>query len=436
MSTEIPVPTPQAGLAALKAMLRERHPLAALQVFHDQLGDVFRINLPGFTPVVMVGPQAARFVLVQARDDLRWRNESDPVTRLLGHGVLVEDGEEHDRLRHMLNPPLHKRMLAGYVVDMWRHAAQIAAQWLDGGVVDMLVEMRKIALLNLMHTLYRVDYAPQLCPLWDVVLGCIKYISPGIWMVWRGAPRPQYQNAIRRMDEYLYQIIAERHRLSQRENDEPTDMLGLLIASGLDDDLIRDQLLTMLIAGHDTVTALMAWAIYLLGEHPDVQRRAQKEVAGLDHGQPPTIEQINQLDYLDWVIREALRLYPPIHLGSRVAAVDLDYQGLRIPAGERVIYSIYLTQRHKAYWEEPHSFRPERHAVGNKQVPYAFLAFGGGPRNCIGAAYGQMEAKIVLSYILSNFNIKPAGQRVTPYMGATLEPHPGVMMRVQRQSSM
>ncbi|UCH58612.1 MAG: cytochrome P450, partial [Anaerolineales bacterium] len=131
------------------------------------------------------------------------------------------------------------------------------------------------------------------------------------------------------------------------------------------------------------------------------------------------------------VIQETLRLYPPIHLGSRLAAGDLVYQDYLIPAGERVIYSIYLTQRHKAYWKNPHDFIPERHGTGQKRAAYAWLAFGGGPRNCIGAAFGQFEARLVLARILQNFQVELVERHVRPHMGATLEPHPGVRMHVK-----
>jgi cytochrome P450 len=431
-----PIPTPdsQTGLRALRALLQFGHPLAALQVFHNELGDIFRVNLPGFTPVVLVGPQAARFVLVQKRGELRWRNENDPVTHLLRHGVLVEDGEVHDRLRRTMNPALHRRMLAGYVADMWTCARQVTAEWGKAGRVDMLVEMRKVALLALMQTLYRVDYTPQLRPLWDAVLGSIRFISPGLWMIWQGMPQPQYRRAIRQVDDYLYQIIAQKRTAWQVDSETATDLLGLLIDSGMDDHLIRDQLLTILIAGHDTVTALMAWALFLLGQHPQVYRKVQAEVVSvLDPVEPPTVEHLERLDYLDWVIKEALRMYPPIHLGSRLAAVDLEYEGFLIPAGERVIYSIYLTQRDSKYWPDPNNFLPERHAPGNRQIPYAWLAFGGGPRNCIGAAFGQLEAKVVLGMVLRCFDLLPIEARVKPHMGATLEPRPGVIMQVQER---
>ena len=412
-------------------MIKERHPLAALEVFRAEAGDVFQINLPGFKPVFLVGPEAARFVLVEGREQLRWRNAADPVAKLLRHGVLVEDGEAHAELRKLMNTSLHRRMLAGYVDAMWQATDQVVSGWQDGAVVDMLVEMRKITLLILTRTLFVVDFAPELERLFQPVIDNIRYISPGLWMLWPNAPRLGYRRSLRMMDAYLYRIIGERRRLLQGVDTEPADMLGVLIASGMDDDLIRDQLLTMLIAGHDTSTALLAWSFYLLGTHPQAYQRVRAEARDLEPNAIPTIETINNLAYTGWAIREALRLYPPIHLGSRLAAVDLHFQEHVIPAGTRVLYSIYLTQRHKDYWDNPHAFIPERHAPGERQAPYSWLAFGGGPRNCIGSAFGQVEAKLVLAQVFQRFDLELVEKHVRPHMGATLEPHPGVKMRVK-----
>jgi cytochrome P450 len=126
------------------------------------------------------------------------------------------------------------------------------------------------------------------------------------------------------------------------------------------DDLIRDQLITMLIAGHDTSTALLAWALYLLATHKDVQSRARAEVEQVLGGREPTIADVGQLVYLDQVIKETLRLYPPIHLGARTAAVDIEFQDYCFPSGTRILYSIYLSHRHPNYWTDPHRFDPER----------------------------------------------------------------------------
>jgi len=413
------MPDPQSGLLALQAMLRERHPLAAMQVFHARLGDVFQINLPGFKPIVMAGPDAARFVLVSGRDNLRWRNDSDPVTDLLGHGVLVEDGESHDTLRALMNPSMHRAMLETYIQTMQTRTDQILDSWVDNGTVDMLVEMRKIALLVLVDTLFGADFTPHMQRLWTAVLGVIRYISPGPWMLWAGVPRLGFKRAIRQMDTYLYGLIdARRMQIN---------------AADLEDDLVRDQLLTMLIAGHDTSTALLAWALLLLGQHPGSLAQAQAEVDAVLAGSAPNMAAIHQLDYLGRVIKEALRLYPPIHLGSRLAARDITYQDFLIPAGSRIIYSIYLTQRHPACWPDPNTYNPDRYNTARRDPPYTWLALGGGPRNCIGGAFGQIESKVVLARILQRFDLALLPSHIYPHMGATLEPRPGVPMRIARR---
>lgn len=430
----IPQPDSQTALQALRAMIKARCPLAALEVFHASLGDVFQASLPGFSPVFLVGPEAARFVLVQARGDMRWRTEPDPVTHLLRHGVLVEDGEAHDQLRRALSPALHRRMLADYVDKIWQSARDVTETWQDGSKVDMLVEMRKIALLSLTRTLFAVDFSADLERLWDAILTTIRYISPGVWMFWRSGPRLGYNRRIAQLDAYLYRLIADRRRVYSDASEAPTDMLGSLIWLGLDDNLIRDQLVTMLIAGHDTVTALMAWALHLYGEHPHAQACSRAEAdQALRDNDVPSIDAIQAMEYSGWCIRETLRLYPPIHLGNRQAAADLEYHGFQIPAGSRVVYSIYLTQRDPETWESPGEFIPERYARKGIEPPYSWLAFGGGPRNCIGAAFGQVEARLTLAHILHEFDLEPVGPQVHMHMGATLEPRPGVKMRVTRR---
>lgn len=407
--------------------------MAPLRVFHRTLGDLFRITVPGFRPVMMAGPEANRFVLVEARDRLSWRPEGDPVVDLLRHGVLIEDGEWHDQLRQQMTPALHKKRMAGYVESMWRRTDQVVAGWHGPGPHDMLDEMRKVALLILMETLYKVDFTPELDRLWPAILKLLQYISPGLWLLWRGVPRPGYKEAIQAMDDYLYRIISER-RANPGETD---DLLGLLIdTEWMSDGLIRDQLLTMFIAGHDTSTALLAWALYLLGSHPQAMAHARAEVDAVMGTANPTYESVEQLDYLDRVVKETLRLYPPIHLGTRRALADLTFDGYGIPAGDRVVYSIYLTHRDPQQWPAPDRFDPDRFLVtrGQRTVePYAYVPFGGGPRNCIGAVYGQVEAKVVLARLLQRVELTLADVPVHEHMGATLEPRPGVMMRVQKR---
>lgn len=200
------------------------------------------------------------------------------------------------------------------------------------------------------------------------------------------------------------------------------DLLQHLIDAGLTDDVIRDQMLTMLIAGHDTSTALLAWMFALLGQHPDVHQRVLQEV-----------DVMEKSPLLDQVIKESLRLYPPIHIGNRRVAKEIQFSEGSIPAGERMFYSIYLTHRDPSIWENAEEFCPERFAHGRKTPPFSYVPFGGGPRACIGGAFGQAEARVVISHLLRTYKFESTNHKIHAHMGATLEPRPGVRMKVTRR---
>jgi cytochrome P450 len=212
---------------------------------------------------------------------------------------------------------------------------------------------------------------------------------------------------------------AGRSSTAQRHN----DLLQHLIHAGLTDKVIRDQMLTMMIAGHDTSTALLAWTFALLGQHPETQAAILRELA---EGEKSPL--------LDMTIKESLRLYPPIHIGNRMMGEACAFEGGTIPAGERMFYSIYLTHRDPAIWEHPHDFHPERFARGRTTPPMSYVPFGGGPRACIGAAFGQAEARIVMTHLLRTFSFEFTGHPIHAHMGATLEPRPGVRMKVRKNS--
>ena len=409
--------SPELGRAAMRALLQEGSPLGPLKVMAKYVGRFFQIPLPGFKPYVVFGPEANRKVLVTERDKVLWRNY-DPVTDLLRRGVLITDGEEHDRYRKLMEPSLHPSQLDGYTHMMLEKTRQVTAIWQDGQTLDMLVESRKIALLIIMQALFSVDVWDDLSLIWKPILKAIQYISPGAWILWRKLPRPGYRKHLRTLDEYLYRIIEER-----RKEKDGHDLLQHLIDAGLDDDTIRDQILTMLIAGHDTSTALLAWVFVLLGKNPEIHKQL---IAVLEYNHRPPL--------LDQVIKEALRLYPPIHIGNRMVAEDMEFEGGTIPEGSRMFYSIYLTQRDPSIWENADEFCPVRFERGRKTPPFSYIPFGGGLRACIGAAFGQAEARLVLAYLLKNFEFTPLdADQIHAHMGATLEPRPGVFVRVIRR---
>ncbi|MEZ4510935.1 MAG: cytochrome P450 [Chloroflexota bacterium] len=437
--SKLPFADAQTGLQVLRALVKQRSLLAALETMHAEVGDIFHVTLPRFDPAFVVGPEANRQLLVTGRDQFNWRTESDAVTKLLGHGLLVEDGDSHACLRHQLEPALGKRQVAGQIGQMVAETDRVLASWPADGQRDMLVEMRKVALLILMQTLFGVDFLPHLERLWQPILQLLRYISPGLWIIWPNMPRPGYARAQQAVDDYLFGIIRER-RAAGGTGD---DMLSRLVRQPeMSDKLIRDQLLTIMIAGHDTSTALLAWVWHLLGSHPAAMAQAVAEVEAVVGQDMAGITAVSlpQLTYLDQVIKETLRLYPPIHVGNRLTNSPVTMQGYDIPAGMRVMYSIYLAHRHPDYWDEPELFRPERfgrsaepengYPVGKKRPSFIYLPFGGGPRNCIGAAFAQIEAKVVLARILQRFQLVHLPQEVHPHMGATLEPRPGVFMRV------
>ena len=427
-----PIPKSEQGLAALRALWQERSVLAALSALHREMGDIFQIPLPGFNPVVMVGPEANRFVLVSGREKLLWRNEVDPVVDLLHRGVLVIDGDSHDSIRKELNPSIHRRMVAGFVETMITSTDEVVEAWQQGQTVNMLDEMRKIALLILMRTVFGINFQDRIGSMWDPILKNISYISPGLWVVWPGVPRLGYRSARKKLDAYLFEVIQQR----RRESINGDDLLSYLVfETGMPDELIRDQLLTLLIAGHDTSTASLAWTLYLLGKHPDWMRQVAEEVDTVSGSKAPTIEILKSLPVLDRVSKEALRLYPPIHLGARVAAEDLEFNGYHIPAGQRVVYSIYLSHRHPAYWDAPDTFNPDRFLPEKvrERPHYVYLPFGGGLRNCIGFSFAQVELPLVLARIFQRTSLQLSPRQVHRHMGATLEPRPGVFMKVEQR---
>ena len=414
----------ETGRAALRALFKEGSPLGPLKVMAQHVGRFFQIPIPAFRPYVVFGPEANRKVLVTERDKVLWRN-TDPVTDLLRRGVLIVDGDEHDQYRTLMEPSLHPSRLAEYTSRFISHTDKVSSQWGDGEVVDILVESRKIALLIIMDTFFSKDVWDDLPRLWKPILKSIEYISPGAWILWRKIPRPGFKKPLRELDEFLFEIINERRkRKAGKVESEKGDLLQHLIDAGLTDDLIRDQMLTMIIAGHDTSTALLAWTFALLGQHPDVHASVVLEVDTMERS-----------PLLDQVIKESLRLYPPIHIGNRRMAEEMKFDEGTVPADERMFYSIYLTHRDPTIWENADQFCPERFAHGRKTPPYSYIPFGGGPRACIGGAFGQAEARAVMARLLLTHTFEFTNHKIHPHMGATLEPRPGVRMKVTKRNT-
>lgn len=437
----LPTADGRTGLDILLGLIKTRSLLTAIKLMHQALGDQFQITMPVFQPAVFTGSESNREILVEKRDQLNWRSDRDPVTKLLRRGLLVVDGEEHDFYRKIIMPSLQMREVQKHVDAMWQGTGKVTYSWKDGDILDMLVEMRKVALIILMQTLFRVDISPDINRLWEPILSILKYISPGIWILWPDIPRFKYNQSRQVLDDYLYSIIQERRKQLEEntEQHDPVDLLSILILSPqMTDDLIRDQLLTLFIAGHDTSTALLAWALYLLASHPEHMSRTVEEVDNALDNDPQHVSygDFKEMHFLEQVIQETLRLYPPIHVGNRKAVRDMTINGYSVTEGSRVMCSIYLSHNDPKQWDDPGSFKPQRFdkTSGEKVPPLTYIPFGAGPRNCIGAVFARVEAKVVLARLLSEFNFELMDDvPLQPYMGATLEPSGGVKMRIFRR---
>lgn len=396
----------------------------ALLLLHRRLGDVFEVRLGRFQLVIVAHPSLLRQALVDKREAFAWRVGDEPIVRLLRRGFLVMDGAEHAHLRAVQERSNRRRHLLPRLEDFHTLVDEVTRRWQPGYTLDMLVEMRKLALQAFEKVYFSHDIRPELPALWEPILAAIEYIGPGLWLLTGPAPPPP---KVKALDAHFYRLIRER-----RQNpDPPDDLLTHLIQAYEDDELVRDQMLTMFIAGHDTSTAALAWSLHLLAEWPDHQATLQAEIRDTLGSQPPTPANLSTLPHLDAFVREVLRLYPPIHAGNRRVVAPVELGGYTLAPGKRVLLSYYLVHRHPAFWEEPDRFWPERWQKSGPSETFAYVPFSGGPRMCIGAPFAQIELRLVLARLLQRYRFRPAGRSPRPYMGATLEPRPGVPLFIE-----
>jgi cytochrome P450 len=250
----------------------------------------------------------------------------------------------------------------------------------------------------------------------------------------------RYRQAVARLDEIVYRIIRER-RASRRDEGDFLSML--LLAQDEDDgavmtdEQVRDEVMTLLVAGHETTANALSWTLYLLARHPEARRRLEQEVSAVLDGRPPAFEDLARLPYTLAVLKEAMRHFPPVYLLGRRALRDVPVGGDRIEKGELVMVNIHAMHRRPEYFPDPEAFRPERFLDGAEaSIPrYAYLPFGAGPRVCIGNHFALMEGHLALASLAQRVQLDlPPGARVTPEALITLRPRGGLPMRVRRRA--
>ncbi len=409
-------------------------------------GDIVRIRFLVWPGYLLYHPDHVKYVL---HDHHRNYNKQsllmNSVRPLFGNGLFTNNGESWLHQRRLMQPSFHHKRLAHFGTVMTDATLVMLQRWQDAGShpLDILLEMTRLTLRIAGLTLFNLDLSNEV----DTV-GCtfnmllpllLQYASVPFPPLWVPTPRNRrLQAELETLNNMVYTIISERRKQMTDASTETGDLLSMLLAAQdeetgerMNDQQVRDEVMTLLLAGHETTSAALTWTWYLLSQHPEVEQRLHDEVDRVLGGQPPTVDRLGDLPYTQNVIQEAMRLYPPAFYVIRHTIADDEIGGYPVPANSLIFLMTHVTHRHPAIWEEPERFDPERfteeRSVGRPR--YAYFPFGGGPRICIGKSFAMMEAQLVLATVAQRYSLRIVpGHLVEPQMLLTTRPRHGLPM--------
>ncbi len=365
----------------------------------------------------------------------------DRMKPLVGEGLLTSNGDFWRRQRRLAQPAFHKQRLVGFAGAMSRNTDNMLERWHAVGEqpVDIGIEMMRVALGIVGETLFSIDLVGEAEEVSQALTLTLEITNERFQQLFvlPNVPTPQnlrFKRAVATLDRVVNQVIGARRQSGKDEG----DLLSMLMLArdeetgeAMDDRQLRDEVMTMLLAGHETTANLLTWTWYLLSKSPEVERQLHAEVEQVLSGRTPTVEDLPKLRFTMQVIEESLRLYPPAWLFSREAIEADELGGYPIPKGSSVMMSPYITHRHPAFWENPEGFDPERFALDRvKERPrFAYFPFAGGPRQCIGNNFALMEAQIIIAMVVQRYRLHLVpGQRIEPEPAVTLRPNGPVKM--------
>jgi cytochrome P450 len=370
------------------------------------------------------------------------------LTPILGNGLLVSEGDFWRQQRQLCQPAFHQQRLRRFAEVMRDCAEARVAQWRarpdPEAPLDIAAEMMSLTLDIITRTMFGTSVADRVSEIGDAMgviqgeLGRFRLRSLLDLPLWLTRPRSRaFRQAVKLLDGIVYGMI-ERHRTQAGGAD---DLVSLLLAAqdeasraGMPDRHLRDELMTILLAGHETTAAGLAWTFYLLDRHPSVAATLTDEARRTLGGRGPVYDELSGIPYTLMVFREAMRLYPPAYVFTRMALGEDALGGYRVPAGSIIFISPYTMHRNPAYWPEPERFDPERFRTDphGQAHRYAYLPFGGGPRTCIGAHFAQIEGHIVLATLAQAFACELVpGRAIEPQPAITLRPRGGIRVRLR-----
>ena len=443
------VPPPGPGGYRLLASARrvQRDPLQFLTELTRTYGDIAFVRFLVWPVYVVNHPDFIKQVLQEHHRSYNKDNFDYRFLRpLLGEGLLTNDGASWLHQRRLIQPTFHRQRLVAFGSLMTEATLAMLERWERcaerGEVLDVAAEMMRLTLRIIGQALFSLDLSAAATTVGQALRSANDYLCAPFPPLFVPTPRNRrLQAALRRLDALVYDLITARR---QSQQDTP-DLLSVLLAvrdeetgEGMSDRQIRDEVITLLLAGHETTAVALSWTWYLLAQHQECEQRLHAEVDAVLGGRLPTVEDLPNLPYCHMVLEEALRLYPPAWSFSRNALADDELGGYHISAGSTVLLCPYTTHRHPAFWEQPEvfdplRFTPERVAA---RPHYAYFPFGGGPRLCIGSAFAMMEAQLILATVAQRYRLcLGTDVRVEPEPLITLRPRGGLPMTLARKCS-
>jgi cytochrome P450 len=386
-------------------------------------------------------PSVIKDVLVTHNQNFHKSRGLERMKILLGEGLLTSEDAVHLRQRRLMQPAFHRDRVAAYASTMVSYADRVRSGWTDGATLDVAREMSRLTLLIVGKTLFDTDVESQARDVGDAMSGLMN----SFWTLMlpfgdtlERLPIPRLRRgrkARERLDAIIYGIIGER----RATGGDRGDLLSMLLMAqddedkgrGMTDRQVRDEAMTIFLAGHETTANALTWTWYLLSQSPDIERRLHEEIDRVLAGRLPTVADVDRLPYTTRVVTESMRLYPPAWLVGRRAVNEYSIGGYSVPARSIVVMSQWIVHRDPRHYPEPDRFDPDRWTPAFKAAlpRFAYFPFGGGPRQCIGESFAWMELVLVLATIAQRwrFDLVPA-HPVVPQAAVTLRPKYGMKM--------
>ncbi|MCB9418628.1 MAG: cytochrome P450 [Ardenticatenaceae bacterium] len=407
-----------------------------LQLTHEY-GDIVQYRTTPEPAYLINHPDYVRHVLVS---NGRNYNKDTHLNKymlesVVGQGLLTSEPPLWRQQRHLIQPAFHRHNLVDFADLMTASTQQALARLApyanQSEPFDMAAQMMQLTLDIVTRALFGYDIGPQAEAVGQAVNTLIEIAKPS---------RARFQQTLHELDEIVFGIIEQRRQQPHAAKQDLLDMLLLAryeeTGEGMSDRQVRDEVMSLFIAGHETTANTLSWLWYLLAQHPDVVAKIDKELEQVLHGRFPTPADFPQLVYTNQVIKEAMRLYPSAWSISRRALGDDEIDGYSIPAGAIVALSPYTLHRHPSFWPEPDRFDPDRFTPEqeNGRHRYAYIPFGGGARKCIGDQFALMESIIIVPMILQQYRLKLVPDHpVEEHALVTLRPQNGILMTIERK---